>query len=262
MKDAKPDALDVWNELQARLVSSGVVVLLDYDGTLTPIAQRPDLAVLSPAMRDTLRRVANCWPTAIVTGRALDQIQKLVGMPELTYAASHGFDIEGPGVRYQVGKESQKEIDKAFEEITERIDRIEGVLIENKVFTIAVHFRLVAPDRTAAVIAATREVAAAHGLRVTGGKMVIEMRPDIDWDKGTAVRWLAARHAAYVPLFIGDDATDEDAFRAIRDDGIGVLVASTPRETTASYMLPDVAGVEELLRRLSTIPSGTGAPQS
>jgi trehalose 6-phosphate phosphatase len=254
MTIAKPDALDQWDDLRSRLDEAGVIVFLDYDGTLTPIVARPDQAVLTPEMRNTLRHLANRWPTAIVTGRSLEQIEQLVNVPGITYAGSHGFDIRGPGIRYQVGAQARDAINHAFAEIVQMIGGIEGVLVENKTFSVAVHFRLVPPGLKQKVIEATHEVARKHGLRVTGGKQVIEMRPDVDWDKGTAIRWLAERLPGRTPLFIGDDVTDEDAFRAIRGDGITILVSAEPRETAAEYSLRDVEAVHEFLRRLAEIP--------
>lgn len=254
MTIAKPDALDQWDDLRSRLDAAGVIVFLDYDGTLTPIVARPDMAVLTPTMRNTLRHIANRWPTAIVTGRGLEQIEQLVNVPGITYAGSHGFDIRGPGIRYQVSTNARDAIDHAFADIVEIIGDIEGVLVENKTFSVAIHFRLVPPAWKPKVIEATHEVARRHGLRVTGGKQVIEMRPDVDWNKGTAIRWLAGRYPGHVPLFIGDDVTDEDAFRAIRDDGITILVTAEPRETAAEYSLRDVQAVHEFLQRLGEIP--------
>jgi len=255
MTSAKPDALERWNDLCACISASGVAVFLDYDGTLTPIAPRPELAVLSPSMRSTLRLVAKHWPTAIVTGRSLDQIQRLVDLSGLTYAASHGFDIHGPGLQYQVGRNARNAIHAACFDITQKIADVEGVLIENKTFSVAVHFRLVAPENTQRVIDATRSTGLHHRLRVTGGKQVIELRPDIDWDKGAAIRWLAGRHPGRIPLFIGDDLTDEDGFRAIADNGISILVAAEPRETAARFTLRDVDAVETFLQLLCRIPA-------
>lgn len=253
MTDAKPNALAEWPELQRRIAASGTVVFLDYDGTLTPIAPRPELAVLSASMRNTLQCIANRWPTAIVTGRALDQILRMLDMPGLTCAGSHGFDIQGPHTRHQVGRAERQTINAAFDRIRQRTAGTEGILIENKTFSVAVHYRLVPPQLIDSVTSATREVANELGLRVTGGKSIIEMRPDLDWDKGRAVDWLAARHPGSIPLYIGDDVTDEDAFRAVRGRGIGIVVTAEPRETAASYSLAGIGEVEELLERLCRV---------
>jgi len=255
MTSAKPDALELWNDIRACIAASGVAVFLDYDGTLTPIAPRPELAILSPSMRSTLHLLAKHWPTTIVTGRSLEQIRRLVDVPGLTYAASHGFDIHGPGLRHQVGRNARNAIHAAYIDVTRKVGDIEGVLIENKTFSVAVHFRLVAPENTRRVIDAVRSTGLQHRLRVTGGKQVIELRPDIDWDKGAAIRWLAGRHPGRIPLFIGDDLTDEDGFRAIADSGITILVAAEPRETAARFTLQGVDAVETFLQRLCRIPA-------
>ena len=134
---------------------------------------------------------------------------------------------------------------------------IEGALIEDKKFSIALHYRLVAEDNVRRMEQAVdRAVAENPQLRKDHGKKIFELRPHLEWDKGKAVLWLLEAleldSADVVPLYVGDDVTDEDAFAVLRDRGLGVLVAESPRETHASMSLRDTNEVGEFLQRVSS----------
>lgn len=259
-----PSALDRWDEIAARLQGRRPVLFLDYDGILSPIAPRPELATLPGETREVLRRLAARFPVAILSGRGREDVTSLVGLPGLTYAGSHGFDIAGPPptagarpLRLEVGDGIPERIDRAAERLNRDLAGVEGVLVEPKRFAVSVHFRLAdrrdVPRIERAVDAA---IAAVSGLRKGHGKMLFELRPDFDWDKGKALLWLldafGLDRPEAIPIFIGDDMTDEDAFRAVAGRGIGILVSEEPHETAAEYSLRDTEEVRELLERLAT----------
>jgi trehalose-phosphatase len=256
-------ALDRWDEIAARLEGRRLALFLDYDGTLSPIAPRPDLATLPDETREALRRLVSRFPVVIVSGRAREDAATLVGLPELIYAGSHGFDIAGPlsadaPLRLEVGDGIPEHIERAAERLHEHLAGVEGVLVEPKRFALSVHFRL-ADERDLPRIerAVDETLAAIPGLRKAHGKMLFELRPDLDWDKGRALLWLLEAldldRPEVLPIYIGDDLTDEDAFRAIAGRGIGILVSEEPRETAAEYRLRDAAEVRELLDRLAVV---------
>jgi len=256
-----PDALEHFAEIAQRLADKQPAVFLDYDGTLTPIVARPDLAVLSEAMREAVRALAASCTVAIVSGRDRADVERLVGIPELIYAGSHGFDIAGPGGLRKQHKHAaafQAALDRAEASLREALADIDGALLERKRFALAAHYRLVAPEQVAAVDAAVEAVhrASVAQLRRTGGKKVFELRPNLPWDKGRAVEWLLRtlgldRHDV-LPLYLGDDETDEDAFAALRArGGIGVLVSEEPApHSAAHYRLRDPDAVGAFLRAL------------
>jgi trehalose 6-phosphate phosphatase len=238
-------------------------VFLDYDGTLTPIVQRPELAVLDEAMRTAVRRLAALCPVAVISGRDLDDVRTRVGLDDIHYAGSHGFDIAGPGgLRHEhpAGVAALPRLDAAERHLRDALGPVTGVLVDRKRFSIAVHFRRVAGDDASRVEQAVdTELRRVPGLRKGHGKKVFELRPDVDWDKGSAVRWLLealdlARDDV-VPVYIGDDVTDEDAFRELArcGDGIGIAVMDSPRPTAAKFYLRDPEDVRSFLGTLADL---------
>jgi len=260
MTDTLPSALEHMRELEVHFQDKQVVVFIDYDGTLTPIVERPEDAKLSEEMRTALRMLSRKCPVAIVSGRDLADVRKLVSLDGIFYAGSHGFDISGPGghIDFQQGLAYLPALDRAEKSLHKRLEGVPGCQIERKRFAIAVHFRRVAEDRVADVEAAVDEVVAAHkDLRKTGGKMIFELRPDIDWDKGKALVWilrqLEMNHDDVLPLYLGDDLTDEDAFAALRSRGIAILVRDESRPTAAHYAVENPKEVGVFLRELAEL---------
>lgn len=247
-----PSALTHRDEIERRLAGRRPAVFLDYDGTLSPIAPRPELAALPEDTREVLRRLSERLPVAVLSGRALADVAALVGLERLVYAGDHGFDIAAPGLRHEVAHWIPEAVARAAEDLRRELGGLPGVLIEPKRFAVSVHFRLAREEDLERIERAVDEVVTAHrGLRKGHGKKVFELRPDLDWDKGRALLWvlgaLRLDHDGVVPLFVGDDVTDEDAFRAIRGRGIGILVAEEPRPTDAEYSLRDPGEVRDFL---------------
>lgn len=259
-RDARelPSALDSWDDIAALLVDRRPVIFLDYDGTLTPIVSQPEDALLSEEMRATLRSLAELCTVAIVSGRDRNDVEPLVGLEGLVYAGSHGFDIEGPeGLRmeHEGGRDALPALEAAEAGLAERLADIDGARVERKRFAIAVHYRNVAEEDVGRVAEAVEEVARDHEtLRVSGGKKVFELRPDLEWDKGRAVLWLMdalnLNEGEVEPFYLGDDVTDEDAFRVIADRGVGIVVGLPSHATTAHYGLRDTEAVRSFLERM------------
>jgi trehalose 6-phosphate phosphatase len=222
--------------------------------------------------------VAARFPVAILSGRGREDVAARVGLPDLVYAGSHGFDIAGPGLRHEVGTEIPKEIETAAARLASELGEIPGVLLEPKRFALSVHYRLAPEERVPEIERAVDAALAAHpALRKGLGKKLFELRPNLDWDKGKALLWLLGRlgldrpagEPGVVPIYVGDDLTDEDAFRALAGigdmggiGGIGIVVAEAsdaPRETAADYSLRDPGEVRELLDRLAAL--GVGVPR-
>jgi alpha,alpha-trehalase len=254
-----PSALSALPELAEDWYGKRIVIFMDYDGTLTPIVSRPDQAMLSESMRMALQRLARQTTVCVLSGRDRASAENMVGLPELYYAGSHGFDISGPGgFRHQneQGEALRPALEEVADELEEVVKPFSGAWVDRKRYAIAVHNRQVRDASVPELEAAVAEVAARHaGLRVTGGKRISEVRPDIDWDKGRALRWLLKAlnldGADVVPMFIGDDETDEDALAEVEKDGVGIRVGHDPAETHARYMLRDTDEVRRFLERLN-----------
>jgi trehalose 6-phosphate phosphatase len=256
--ERRPSALREWPEISKRLVGKRPALFLDYDGTLTPIVARPELAVLTEGQRSVLKHVATRLPTAIISGRGRVDVESLVGLPELAYAGSHGFDIVGPGgasVGHTVADWIEPVMERVAREAKPKLEGIEGALIEEKRFSVAIHYRQVDEAFVPGIEAVVDDAIASDArLKKAHGKKVFEVRPDLDWDKGKALllllQALGLDGSDVVPLYIGDDVTDEDAFEVLQDRGIGILVSEAPRPTRAAYWVQAPWEVYALLERL------------
>src|SRR5438477_2156690 len=251
-----PSALEHVQEIARS--ADRLAVFLDYDGTLTPIVSHPQDAWLSDSMRQTLQSLAARVPVAILSGRDLDDVRGRVLVDGIVYAGSHGFDIAGAGgLRRELGAAYLPVLEMAETELREALDEIPGAQLERKHFSVAAHYRNVNENDAFRVALAVDAVAARHReLRRMDGKKVYELLPDIEWNKGKAVLWLLetlgleGRNA--LPIYIGDDRTDEDAFRALDQSGIGIVVAEQSQSTSARYSLKNPHEVERFLRALTT----------
>ncbi|KAI3907209.1 hypothetical protein MKW92_040961 [Papaver armeniacum] len=265
-----PSALNMFEQIIEASQGKKIVVFLDYDGTLSPIVADPDRAYMSKQMRAAVRDVAKFFPTAIVSGRCRDQVYSFVKLAGLYYAGSHGMDIRGPtkGAKYKKSKDQGvlfqpaseflpmiEEVDKA---LIEKTKSIHGAKVENNKFCVSVHYRNVDEKQWSLIAETVRSVLKEYPeLKLTHGRKVLEIRPTIKWDKGKALEFLLeslgfGNTNDVLPLYIGDDRTDEDAFKVLRErgQGFGILVSKSPKETNASYSLQEPSEVMDFLHRL------------
>ncbi|MEQ8547585.1 MAG: trehalose-phosphatase [Cyclobacteriaceae bacterium] len=257
-----PDALEQIDEIFKKIGSKKPALFLDYDGTLTPIVSNPENAILSDEAKEALSKLSEDIKVAIISGRDRKDIKKRIDIENLIYAGSHGFDIKGPNninIQYEPGKKALPQLDEAENQIQDKLKDIKGAQVERKKYAIAVHYRNVDEseiDKVKDTI--NKEVKAYNKLKIGTGKMILELKPDLDWDKGRALERLMEElklsEAEHVPIFIGDDVTDEDALKAVRKSGVGIIVGSHDEKTAASYRLEDSSAVmkflDELLHRL------------
>ena len=270
-----PHALREGQRFAALLAGRRPAVFLDYDGTLTPIVDRPEDAVISEDMREVVRDLAGRTTVCVVSGRDRPAIARWMQLDGLVIAGSHGFDLgDVPGDEHGAGlpHDAAPGIEDLLATVISRLraeveQPLPGALVEPKRFSVAVHYRLVADAQRPAVTAAVDALLADHPgrLRLTPGKLVYEIQPNLDWDKGRAVQYL--RHtlhvdgAEFAPLYLGDDITDEDAFRALHGpgngQGIGVIVtdggdpAQTDRSSNADFVLNSIGEVQRFLDTLA-----------
>jgi alpha,alpha-trehalase len=254
---ALPSALDRKEVIAKRLHEGVPGIFLDYDGTLTPIVQDPTKALLSMRTRTIIGKLAEHWTVVIVSGRGLEDVKEMVGLGSVFYSGSHGFSIEGPGKCFveQRGQEFLPALEAAGAELDRAFTAIPGARVEHKPFAIAIHYRQVDEKYVPEIERRVEEVCRRYAtLRKTTGKKIFELRPAMDWDKGKALLYLIDKFGVdgsrIVPLFIGDDTTDEDAFRAIEKRGISIVVGDEDRSTAALYRLRDPKEVTDFLEEL------------
>lgn len=244
-------------------------VFFDFDGTLSDIVNDPDAARPVAGATGALQELAAQCPVAILSGRDLADVSKRVGLPGIWYAGSHGFELTAPDGTHHQNEEAAAAIpvlEQAASELREKLGPIPGVMVEHKRFGVAVHYRNAARGRVGEVAAVVRNAGQRDALRVTTGREVIELRPNLDWDKGKTLRWvmehLGSQEGIRLPLYLGDDITDEDAFDAVRADGIPILVRHNDdgdRATAALFAVDSPAQAAEFTHQLAGQLSDAGA---
>lgn len=256
-----PPLSDEFSKIEQAMDNRIPVLFLDYDGTLTPIVNRPEAAVISDEMKEMLKKCADKFKVAAVSGRDMDDLKDKIKLKNLIYAGSHGFRISGPDDLYKEHEKTneilpkldkmQKTLEKDFPEIDD------GIQVERKRYAIAVHYRNASESSVPEIKKEVNKVLENHpGFKTGEGKKIVEIKPDVDWHKGKAVNWIleelnASDTNKYVPIYIGDDITDEDAFEAIKDSGIGILVGYHGSSTNAKYRLKNVYQVRVFLQKLA-----------
>lgn len=242
-----------------------IMLLCDYDGTLTPIVDRPELAVMSEEMHKAFDRLVGRkqFILGIISGRALADIKERVNINGLIYAGNHGFEIEGPGLKFihPLADELTSVLRLISQVLHKAFKNMRGVIVEDKGMTVSVHYRLVAdaelPELHSKFESIVMGARAMGKIRTTDGKKVHEIRPAIAWDKGKAVNLIIEKYIPQqrrknlLPVYIGDDRTDEDAFKVINQyGGISILVGKEGQASAAKYYLNSPEEVGTLLVEL------------
>ncbi|GAB3017337.1 trehalose-phosphatase [Mycobacterium bourgelatii] len=253
-----PHAVQSYGQIVGVLGAREAILFLDYDGTLSNIVPDPGAATLVEGAVEALKSAAAQGPVAILSGRDLADIRSRVPVDNIWFAGSHGFELTGPDGTYHQNEAAAAAVDvlkRAAAELAESLAAIPGLRVEHKRFAVALHYREVPPEYVSEIISATIRFGQENGLRVTNGRKVIELRPDIDWDKGATLAWIRARidpNHSMLPVYIGDDLTDEDAFDAVRFDGIGIVVRHSEdgdRPSAAQFYLESPEAVVDFIRR-------------
>ncbi|KNA17803.1 hypothetical protein SOVF_076230 [Spinacia oleracea] len=282
-----PSAITSFEQITHFAKGKRLALFLDYDGTLSPIVDNPDMAFMSEDMRSAVKNVSKLFPTAIISGRSRDKVYEFVGLTELFYAGSHGMDIMSPvkgsdafnghpncvkltdkqgkeAVLFQPASEFVPMIEEVYASLVETTREIKGATVENNKFCVSVHYRNVEEKNWKTIALRVCAILKEYPrLRLTHGRKVLEIRPVINWNKGKAVEFLLeslglSDSDEVLPIYVGDDRTDEDAFKFLREEnrGYGILVSSIPKESNAFYSLKNPSEVMEFLKALVTWKSG------
>lgn len=251
---------DGWDKLKEKLNDRHIFLFLDYDGTLTPIVQYPDKAVISEEVGNLLKDLSTMpkCDVGIISGRALKDIEKMVGLEDIIYAGNHGLEIEGPKIRFesQISPESLSIMRDVKERLSIGLSKIEGIFVEDKEITLSIHYRLASQSGYLLAKKIIEEIIQPFLVRgkikVSYGKKVVEIKPPVEWNKGKAVEWILDRvlkEKPILPIYLGDDVTDEDVFGILKDKGLTIYIGK-PRKSQARYYLKDTREVFEFLEKV------------
>ena len=262
--------LSNWPEIIERLKSARTFLLFaDYDGTLTPIVDRPEDAILSDEMRRSLRLLSILpnFTVGVISGRSLKDTINRVGLISVVYAGNHGMEIKELSGITEVDPEILKTkplIDDLHRKLVSNLRQIPGAIIEHKERTLSIHYRLVSENMMQKLRTlfddTVGDAVKAGTVRITHGKKVFEVRPAVDINKGTTLRNLIDKYkrgnsidsTTLLPIYIGDDLTDEDGFHAVEEygNGLSVFVGAPQTQSAARYYLHSTAEVNEFLKML------------
>ncbi len=258
MRPVAKDDFESW--IGAFAGKHSLAVFLDFDGTLASIASHPSLVKIGDGMREALERCSTRDDTdlAIVSGRGLSDVRRMVENDRFVYAGNHGLEIEGPGIDDYRHPDIAHYEERAVDLVAalERVDA-DGAWVEAKGASLTFHFREVEAEEHDVLVEGVRATIREAGFQARDALCAVEARPPIGWDKGHAV--LHVLRTKYGPgwsesvrvIYVGDDETDEDAFRSLHGLGMTFRVGPATRPTRARRRLSDVEAVETLLRWIS-----------
>lgn len=236
----------------------GILLMLDFDGTLVPIIDDPVKCYLSSEVKQYLSMISRTkgFTVAVISGRSLSDIKKRVALRGLYYSGSHGLEISGPTINFVHADvyRIKPSIDKLRSLVEKEMRDTEGLIIEKKRFSFSCHYRMVKKGNVGKAIkkllAFLSQTFAREDVTILRGKKVIEVIPRIPWNKGKAAR-LIINHLQNkpMPVYAGDDTTDEFAFRALRNLGLTVRICRSDR-SSASYYLREQAEIVPFLAYL------------
>lgn len=252
---------DCWDRLKGNLANKNILLFLDYDGTLTPIVETPDKAVLSQEVKEILlklSKICSCH-LVIVTGRALPDIKKMVGIKGITYTGNHGFEIEGSDIHFEspVAPRYKELLNRIKTDLEKSLSPIKGAWLEDKRIILSLHYRPVDEKNIKSLERIFNRVCRPYiknkEVKIQPGKKVFEIKPPIAWDKGQAALWLLAKWESlwgkgnFISMYIGDDVADEEAFKLLKDKSLTVSVGENTR-SSAIYYLENQQEVTQLLK--------------
>lgn len=251
-------ALSAFAELDGWIArAQRILIAADFDGTLCPIADSPSQVRVAPAMLQVLRGItaSDRLTLAVLSGRRLDDVRSRLPL-DVTFAGNHGLEIEGAGVRFVHPEAVQlrPRLEMACTAVETAIRNWDGAWVEDKYLSATVHYRRVDPREHGALLFATRRTLSAFAshFALRAGKRALEIRPRIDWDKGSALNYVREHDGGFdACICLGDDQTDETMFRV--NEGQVSIRVGPGGPTAANYYLSDPNEVAIFLSHLTDV---------
>ena len=254
---------NVWESVAKKIDKNNLFIFLDFDGTLTPIVATPKKAVLSETAKKLLTELSENpnIKLAFISGRRLEDIKSKIKIKNAIYSGNHGLQLEGPKIKFEpfISPRYRMIIDRIKSDLGQKIAHIQGAFVEDKGIILSLHYRLVDKKKIAELKTIFHETVilhlSSHKIEIKEGKMVLEVRPPVGWDKGKVVLWLMARQRfisgenKFLSVYIGDDVTDEDAFRALKNKGLTIFVGE-PKPSEAAYYVKNTEEVVQLIKQI------------
>jgi len=257
MKYLSANLLEIKNRLSR---SDGSVLMLDFDGTLSPLVSTPDKAKIDPGIKEELKKIIRLFPIVIISGRELGDLEKKIGLKNISLAGNHGFEwrLKNEKGSIKIPRGTRSLLLQIKKELVILTSAYPGVLLEDKGLGLAVHYRRLRPGRVASFKKGISKIVSSPdcgaGLSEVRGKKVIELVPRIKWDKGNFARlamekFKKSRKLKLLPVYIGDDTTDESAFMALRNSGETIKVGKGEK-SRAEFYVKNLKQVELFLKWL------------
>lgn len=250
-----------WDNVFSKIQKSRRVFLFfDYDGTLTPIVPRPALAKFPRNIKNLIKKLQKKpkFIVAIISGRSLRNIKEMVGIKGIIYAGNHGLEIEGKGVRFSkhlTVRSIRPLIRKIGRSLRKELGQVKGIIVEDKGAALGMHYRLAKPKDLSLIKGRFYNIVKPYiksgEVKVSRGKKVLEVRPNINWDKGKAARYLLKGKRGALAIYLGDDVTDMDGFRAVKVKGISIFVGAPRRNICTDYFLRCPKDVERFIKKIT-----------
>jgi trehalose-phosphatase len=229
--------------LRNAIMKKDLLLCLDFDGTLSPIASTPEEAVLPAMIKEMLEDLLS-FPkmvVSVISGRALDDLKSKIGIKGIIYIGNHGFESE-KGYLCEISEECRRALEMARIEWSDIAGKYEGSYFQDKNITLSLHFRNIENSKENILREEIRKtfeswpVKEKSSLHLSEGKKVFELRPNVECHKGTAMQYLIEQYPEHLPIYIGDDVTDEDAFRAVNPPGLTIRVGYRERSEAGFYI--------------------------
>jgi trehalose-phosphatase len=261
-EDAVKHLFKDWEYIQARIQQAqNLFLFLDYDGTLTPIVSRPELALCPSQVKrhlEELRDLPRVY-LAVISGRSLEDLREKVGVSNIILVGNHGLEIEYPNGSHKkiLSSTRTSELKRITQNLQSSLKEIPGILFEEKGPILSIHYRNV-PQKFFVQIPQKLEEELSQWKdrwKMTSGKMVLEIRPKVNFHKGKAVREILKTFPSLglLPFYLGDDQTDEDAFRVLKGQGISVFIGLGTLPSEADFFLRNPKEVQEFLFRCQEV---------